>query len=246
MAKLFSSLWSRWMSKSYRDNRHTPFWIGTLEPSVLLPDFSWHALRNYCFITANSAGSYASNVEFFLPIQMDRDLIVGKLGQELYTQQKVEILTALRKLGEKVLMLDSLSLPTVERTHMHAPFSFLLQYLKGNSQVLLIVQKTLFEPRSFLLLFLKNYLLTPVKSVVSEPWKPFKNTFKADRISIHWWVWFAGYCTNSLYGWLLCFPFSFSWLLVMRLSSQPMQEPHWANLKESPVIWVSFTLQVFG
>lgn len=39
---------------------------------------------------------------FFLGIQMDRDLMVGKLGRDLYTQQKVEILTALRKLGEKV------------------------------------------------------------------------------------------------------------------------------------------------
>nr|XP_009669756.1 PREDICTED: protein LZIC isoform X2 [Struthio camelus australis] len=33
---------------------------------------------------------------------MDRDLMVGKLGRDLYTQQKVEILTALRKLGEKL------------------------------------------------------------------------------------------------------------------------------------------------
>ncbi|XP_005404079.1 PREDICTED: protein LZIC isoform X1 [Chinchilla lanigera] len=34
--------------------------------------------------------------------EMDRDLMVGKLGRDLYTQQKVEILTALRKLGEKL------------------------------------------------------------------------------------------------------------------------------------------------
>ncbi|XP_026966060.1 protein LZIC isoform X2 [Orcinus orca] len=34
--------------------------------------------------------------------QMDRDLMVGKLERDLYTQQKVEILTALRKLGEKL------------------------------------------------------------------------------------------------------------------------------------------------
>ncbi|XP_037586688.1 protein LZIC [Cebus imitator] len=34
--------------------------------------------------------------------EMDRDLMVGKLERDLYTQQKVEILTALRKLGEKV------------------------------------------------------------------------------------------------------------------------------------------------
>ncbi|XP_013969395.1 protein LZIC isoform X8 [Canis lupus familiaris] len=34
--------------------------------------------------------------------EMDRDLMVGKLERGLYTQQKVEILTALRKLGEKL------------------------------------------------------------------------------------------------------------------------------------------------
>lgn len=35
-------------------------------------------------------------------VQMDRDVIVGKLLIDVYTQQKMEILTALRKLGEKV------------------------------------------------------------------------------------------------------------------------------------------------
>lgn len=40
------------------------------------------------------------------PLQMDRDLMVGKLEKDLYTQQKVEILTALRKLGEKVPMFN--------------------------------------------------------------------------------------------------------------------------------------------
>lgn len=35
-------------------------------------------------------------------IQMDRDVMVGKLSRDVFTQQKVEILTALRKLGEKV------------------------------------------------------------------------------------------------------------------------------------------------
>ncbi|KAB1269000.1 Protein LZIC [Camelus dromedarius] len=34
--------------------------------------------------------------------EMDRDLMVGKLERDLYTQQKVEILTALGKLGEKL------------------------------------------------------------------------------------------------------------------------------------------------
>lgn len=35
-------------------------------------------------------------------VQMDRDVIVGKLSRDDYTQQKMEILTALKKLGEKV------------------------------------------------------------------------------------------------------------------------------------------------
>ncbi|XP_075028544.1 protein LZIC isoform X2 [Calonectris borealis] len=41
---------------------------------------------------------------------MDRDLMVGKLGRDLYTQQKVEILTALRKLGEKLTQDDEMFL----------------------------------------------------------------------------------------------------------------------------------------
>ncbi|XP_006785598.1 protein LZIC [Neolamprologus brichardi] len=35
-------------------------------------------------------------------VQMDRDVMVGKLSRDVYTQQKMEILTALRKLGEKL------------------------------------------------------------------------------------------------------------------------------------------------
>ncbi|KFO77251.1 Protein LZIC, partial [Cuculus canorus] len=42
--------------------------------------------------------------------EMDRDLMVGKLGRDLYTQQKLEILTALRKLGEKLTPDDELFL----------------------------------------------------------------------------------------------------------------------------------------
>ncbi|CAK6951285.1 protein LZIC [Scomber scombrus] len=38
--------------------------------------------------------------------EMDRDVIVGKLSRDLYTQQKMEILTALRKLGEKLTAED--------------------------------------------------------------------------------------------------------------------------------------------
>uniref|UniRef100_A0A3P8R8T3 Beta-catenin-interacting ICAT domain-containing protein n=1 Tax=Astatotilapia calliptera TaxID=8154 RepID=A0A3P8R8T3_ASTCA len=34
--------------------------------------------------------------------EMDRDVMVGKLSRDVYTQQKMEILTALRKLGEKL------------------------------------------------------------------------------------------------------------------------------------------------
>ncbi|KAL6483002.1 hypothetical protein MHYP_G00078740 [Metynnis hypsauchen] len=38
--------------------------------------------------------------------EMDRDMMVGKLPRDQYTQQKVEILTALRKLGEKLTAED--------------------------------------------------------------------------------------------------------------------------------------------
>ncbi|XP_039611434.1 protein LZIC isoform X1 [Polypterus senegalus] len=38
--------------------------------------------------------------------EMDRDVMVGKLPRDTYTQQKVEILTALRKLGEKLTTED--------------------------------------------------------------------------------------------------------------------------------------------
>ncbi|KAG7323633.1 hypothetical protein QTP70_016059 [Hemibagrus guttatus] len=38
--------------------------------------------------------------------EMDRDVMVGKLPRDVYTQQKLEILTALRKLGEKLTAED--------------------------------------------------------------------------------------------------------------------------------------------
>ncbi|XP_038015466.1 protein LZIC isoform X1 [Motacilla alba alba] len=44
--------------------------------------------------------------------EMDRDLMVGKLPRDLYTQQKLEILTALRKLGEKLTGDDEMFLST--------------------------------------------------------------------------------------------------------------------------------------
>uniref|UniRef100_A0A087X7B2 Leucine zipper and CTNNBIP1 domain containing n=1 Tax=Poecilia formosa TaxID=48698 RepID=A0A087X7B2_POEFO len=34
--------------------------------------------------------------------EMDRDVMVGKMSRDVHTQQKMEILTALRKLGEKL------------------------------------------------------------------------------------------------------------------------------------------------
>ncbi|KAJ3586668.1 hypothetical protein NHX12_013064 [Muraenolepis orangiensis] len=40
---------------------------------------------------------------------MDRDVMVGKLSRDVYVQQKLEILTALRKLGEEVWYQVSLS-----------------------------------------------------------------------------------------------------------------------------------------
>lgn len=48
-----------------------------------------------------------SVIFFKLSVQMDRDVIVGKLLRDVYTQQKMEILTALRKLGEKVTITHS-------------------------------------------------------------------------------------------------------------------------------------------
>ncbi|XP_072306256.1 protein LZIC isoform X1 [Eucyclogobius newberryi] len=42
--------------------------------------------------------------------EMDRDVMVGKLSRDIYTQQKMEILTALRKLGEKLPAEDELFL----------------------------------------------------------------------------------------------------------------------------------------
>ncbi|XP_056651787.1 protein LZIC isoform X2 [Monodelphis domestica] len=44
--------------------------------------------------------------------EMDRDLMVGKLERDIYTQQKLEILTALRKLGEKLTSDDEAFLST--------------------------------------------------------------------------------------------------------------------------------------
>lgn len=44
--------------------------------------------------------------------EMDRDVMVGKLPKDVYTQQKVEILTALRKLGEKLSPEDEAFLAT--------------------------------------------------------------------------------------------------------------------------------------
>ncbi|KAK7129062.1 hypothetical protein R3I94_017318 [Phoxinus phoxinus] len=44
--------------------------------------------------------------------EMDRDVMVGKLPRDVYTQQKLEILTALRKLGEKLTTEDEAFLAT--------------------------------------------------------------------------------------------------------------------------------------
>lgn len=49
---------------------------------------------------------------------MDRDVIVGKLSRDVYTQQKVEILSALRKLGEKVSNLTYTATYSVELLYL--------------------------------------------------------------------------------------------------------------------------------
>lgn len=45
--------------------------------------------------------------------QMQRDVKVGKLSEDIYTQQAVEILAALRKLGEKVQIAFPVSITTL-------------------------------------------------------------------------------------------------------------------------------------
>lgn len=49
-------------------------------------------------------------------MQMQRDVKVGKLSEDVYTAQAVEILAALRKLGEKVSTLD---------THVHSIYKIM-------------------------------------------------------------------------------------------------------------------------
>lgn len=67
------------------------------------------AMIAHAFLTTTAEFSHTSVfVWIHLPtgvwhtVQMDRDVMVGKLSRDVYTQQKMEILTALRKLGEKV------------------------------------------------------------------------------------------------------------------------------------------------
>ncbi len=42
------------------------------------------------------------NIVAFTVAEMERDVKIGKISKEQQTEQKVEILTALRKLGEQV------------------------------------------------------------------------------------------------------------------------------------------------
>lgn len=60
--------------------------------------------RVVCLRSLHSAGVCVrvANLCVSRFVQMDRDVIVGKLPRDVYTQQKMEILMALRKLGEKV------------------------------------------------------------------------------------------------------------------------------------------------
>lgn len=77
----------------------------------------WTAVSRIWICLLYSCGPYCHNLcpvawnicltSVWHSAQMDRDVIVGKLSRDLYTQQKMEILTALRKLGEKVSNIHS-------------------------------------------------------------------------------------------------------------------------------------------
>ena len=57
----------------------------------------WNSLTHYFCTVANPSR--------LLLAQMERDVKMGRISQDIYTQQSIEILTALRKLGEKVCVL---------------------------------------------------------------------------------------------------------------------------------------------
>ncbi|XP_018589414.1 protein LZIC isoform X3 [Scleropages formosus] len=59
--------------------------------------------------------------------EMDRDVMVGKLARDVHTQQKVEILTALRKLGETLTAEDE----TFLATHASASLSHFQKVTAG-------------------------------------------------------------------------------------------------------------------
>ena len=63
--------------------------------------------------------------------QMQRNLKMGKISQSIYTQQSIEILTALRKLGEKVSNwpANPFCHCAITDSSVHHLFSFLLKKL---------------------------------------------------------------------------------------------------------------------
>uniref|UniRef100_A0A8D3BL00 Leucine zipper and CTNNBIP1 domain containing n=1 Tax=Scophthalmus maximus TaxID=52904 RepID=A0A8D3BL00_SCOMX len=73
--------------------------------------------------------------------EMDRDVMVGKLSRDVYTQQKMEILTALRKLGEKLTTEDATFL-TENATAILSQFEKVTANLGKNKHVM--SQKRLF------------------------------------------------------------------------------------------------------
>ncbi len=67
------------------------------------PTSSWLAGRTVVIAVPSVLTVPTQTVfQVYFAVQMQRDVKVGKLSNDIYTQQAVEMLAALRKLGEKV------------------------------------------------------------------------------------------------------------------------------------------------
>lgn len=78
-------------------------WLSVLGFFLLVVEHMFNQLLHYSVALPHAV--WWTRVPHFA--QMDRDVIVGKMSRDVYTQQKMEILTALRKLGEKVRIAHS-------------------------------------------------------------------------------------------------------------------------------------------
>ena len=75
--------------------------VERLSLSQMVPYRRFHSsvVTEYCGISWSQCVHYSEVPLYF---QLQRDVKVGRISEDVYTQQGVEILSALRKLGEKV------------------------------------------------------------------------------------------------------------------------------------------------